>query len=470
VCAALAASILAAAVSRGQEASELMREADRALRERNIPAARDALERLLAERPDYPRGLVALAGVQAQEGELDAGVETLIDAIGAGYTEFHEMERSWALAPLRRHEGFLTILAGWRELLDARGEVDGQAALAMLGPGHRIERDEAQRINFVFAQREQAMRTAREDLEAVASWAETHLLPELAEDPSRPDPWVTVLLPSAEDFMRLVRVRNVGGFYDHDQKRLVAQDLGPTLRHEFLHVLHWRLMTRTGQRHPEWIMEGLGALVEDIDLTVEGGLTPTPSWRTNIAKRQLDQNRLRSWESLFSLERSAFIGGRASAEYAHARAIMLFLWDRALLGAWMAAYVETYRQDRTGAMALERVFAAQLKEVEQDFRDWLGALPEVPEREEPGGASMGVTLTQGRGDGPRLDAFVPGGAARRAGLRLNDVLVRLDGLRVWTREDAWRILAGLRPGDEVEAELRRGARDVRVVLTLDPAR
>src|SRR5690606_3106481 len=97
-------------------------------------------------------------------------------------------------------------------------------------------------------------------------WAYDHLLTEDdrptadAEDES---PWVVVILPTREDFTKWqlrkygpaarTATREVGGRYDHDTKRLIARDLGSTLRHEFLHVLHWRSMMHLGQRHPIWI-------------------------------------------------------------------------------------------------------------------------------------------------------------------------------------------------------------------------
>src|SRR5690606_4633408 len=87
---------------------------------------------------------------------------------------------------------------------------------------------------------------------------------------ARRDPWVIVFLPMPRDYARWAMGkfgpgwRQVGGSYSDDEKMLVTQDLGGTLRHEFWHVLHWRDQRRRGQLHPIWIMEGLCSLVEDV--------------------------------------------------------------------------------------------------------------------------------------------------------------------------------------------------------------
>ena len=99
------------------------------------------------------------------------------------------------------------------------------------------------------------------------------------------NPVIISSLPTPQDFARLVGAPGIGGYYERDRKRLVSQDIGPSLRHEFFHVLHWRRMDRTGQQHPYWVMEGFATLVEDIEADGSGGISVVPSWRTNIVRR-----------------------------------------------------------------------------------------------------------------------------------------------------------------------------------------
>src|SRR5690606_4580755 len=129
-------------------------------------------------------------------------------------------------------------------------------------------------------------------------------------------PWVTVVLPARVDYARWALRRfgegweRIGGQYSHDNKLLVAMDLGSTLRHEYWHVLHWRDQDRRGQRHPIWIMEGLCSLPEDLEPTATGDFKPAPSWRTNMARRLARAGGLMPWEVMFSLDPQRFTRSR----------------------------------------------------------------------------------------------------------------------------------------------------------------
>lgn len=406
----------------------------------------------------------------AREGAHEAAGEALLDAITDGFSDFHRMRRDPALAPIRDTKVYETILLGWRDLLDARGETDAASAKEALGKAYRIVRDEELRIHIVHAHRPEAIEDALDDLRHVARWWEEEVLAALPEEerrpsPDRPHPWVTIVLPTPEDFVRLLGAGGVGGIYQPSTNRLISQDLGPSLRHEFVHALDWRLLRRMGARRPGWMLESVASLVEDINLDEEGTLEPTPSWRTNIAKRREDLGRRMEWSRLWTLPRDRFMGVRPNAQYAQARAIALYAWERGAFGEWVVRSLEEDADD-----ALASALGSTLKEAERGFAGWLADLPMAPEEIEPGGASLRVVTARGRGDGVRIERILPGSPAREAGLRMNDVLVRVGGLRVWTREDLARVLAERSPGERVEIEARRYARRLRTTATLEEAR
>jgi len=192
-------------------------------------------------------------------------------------------------------------------------------------------------------------------------------------------------------------------------------------------------------------------------------IEPVPSWRTNIAKRLNRLGRLHPWRRLMTMERRRFRSVRPNANYAQARAIMLFLHERGKLGAWFRKYLETYDEDRWGMTALERVFDQPLETIEREFKAWLTKTPEVAEQVEPGMASLGVVVSPGRGDGPRIDQLAAGTPAGDAGLRMRDVILAIDGRPTRTLAELVRVLSEYEPGDVVNVTVRRGTRR----LTLD---
>lgn len=434
--------------------------------------AREALETLLEQKPGDAGALYDLAVALAQLGEADAATGRLIEALKFGFIDLHRIERDGRLAPVRETAAFRAIIAGWRDLLDARAEVNEESLRRLLGAGYHFQRDPDLRLLHASAFNEKSFAVALEEIDAVAAWAFANLFE--APDPSdpRPPPWVSVILPTPEHFlafmMQLGAGPNVGGLYDHDRSQLICQDIGPSLRHEFLHVLHWRLLARTGQRHPDWIMEGFGALVEDMDRDegAPGGWRAAPSWRMNIAKRLLDLGRLLPLTDLTTMERRVFRSRRPNANYAQARAFMMYLSESRLLTPFFRDYVEAYEADPTGVASLERAFGKALEEIEEDYRAWLAELPFAPEEIRPGMASLGVIVAAGRGDGPVIDEVVAGTPARRSGLRLRDVILSVDGRSTRTLPDLVRVLGDYEPGQTVRVEVRRGSRRLAFDVTL----
>ena len=250
--------------------------------------------------------------------------------------------------------------------------------------------------------------------------------------------------------------------YEHDEKRLVSKDLGATLRHEFMHVLHHRDMQRLGQRHPIWIQEGLASLIEDYDRA--GGapgdtLEPGPSWRTNITKRLADARRAKSLRELAADNGRRFGAVRPLAEYAQVRTLFLYLYEQGKLWDWYDVYTVSgthgYAVDPSGLSAIEAVFDLELPAFEAAYFSWVrDELPETPQEESQLAAVLGISLLPGRGDGPEVRRLPPGARAR-TGLRLGDVIRWIDGQPVRDEAERIRRLDGLEPGDEVTIGYRR---------------
>lgn len=82
-------------------------------------------------------------------------------------------------------------------------------------------------------------------------------------------------------------------------------------------------------------------------------------------------------------------------------------------------------------------------------------------------ARLGIRAARVGVDGVRIEAVVEESAAAAAGLRAEDVLLRIAGERLLNLPMLRRFLGDLRPGDTVEVVARRGTTEITVSITLD---
>ncbi len=431
-------------------------------------SAHRLLEQALQSRPRDHLMRYNLACTLAMLGRTDEAETALTDAISFGFVDFAAMERDAHLASLRSTSTFRAILRGWGELLEERRAADLRVMQEFFEGSYTYEQDESLRLQFASALEAGSLEAARREIRRVAVWWDEHFgAASPGANPDRPEPWVSVVLPTPTDFFRLIRADGVGGTYDRTVKRLIAQDIGATLRHEFVHVLHWRQLVHLGQEHPLWIMEGIASLVEDVELGEEDRLVIVPSWRTNIVKRLEARNGLMKWDQFFRLDQRRFMTVRPRAMYAQARAVFMFMEARGVLPQWYREYVKGFDQDPTGLSALELVFGADATTVERQFREWVRTLPEVAEVGRPGEAGLGVAVGPGSGDGPVVESSGRA-AAGQAGerLRRRDVVESVDGTPTRNLDDLYRVLGGYDVGDQVAVQVRRGTRRLEIQLQL----
>lgn len=465
--ACFAALILAFSPAIAADPAELFDQGVQAAREERWEEARSIFERVIEAQPRNAQAHYNLACALAQQELPDHALSSLETAIAWGFSDFHHMAGDPDLEPVHDDRRFRVILAGWRELLDARAEADMEAVREAFGKGYAFERDEALRLQYASAFEPDSFEQARAEIERVASWARQHLFPVAAQQDT-PDPWVTVILPKQEHFRSFVGGHSVGGIYDHSRRILAVQDIGPSLRHEFLHALHYRHMMRLRQDHPIWVEEGLAALVEDLEPDGEGSYRPALSWRTNTARRLAKGNRLTDWERLFTMEQDDFANRRPLANYAQARAVFMFLFERGALADWLAAYASSFDQDASGLVAIQETLSMDLRTAQREFRAWLLSKPEVAETIEEGEASLGVVVGQGEGDGPVVEEVVVwrSGAEYRERLVIRDVITAIDGVPTRTLEELIRALSSREVGDIVRVSVRRASLRLEIPVEL----
>ncbi len=465
-----------------------------AFERKDWPAAEAALRELIPYDADNFVPWYNLACALALQGKAEESMKMIDQSVARGFSDLRTLETDPQLAPVRSLDRYKALVTNWDKLLDRRVEANLDGARRLFtsdetAAKYNTERDDQRRLVYLSAFDPRLFADAKAQIETLTTWWNQEVAPPLTSSPPHPSstPWVTVVLPTRPDYARWAYLRfgdgweRVGGQYSHDNKLLVAQDLGSTLRHEYWHVLNWRDQDARGQRHPIWLMEGLCSLVEDVEFSPSkpgAKFRPVPSWRTNQARRLARAGGLMPWDVLFALDANRFTRTRPLAQYAQSRAIFLWLYDEGKLRDWYTAYTAGYAEDPTGAGAFAAVFHKPAKEVERDFRLWLRELPEVQESIGNAPANLPFDVGPGAGDGPTVDAppdyslttsntKALGG---REGLKDGDVITAIDGKPVRDLNDLARILGAYDAGTRVELTYRRKRDFGKATVVLVPPR
>ncbi len=459
------------ALDRRADSTRLQERAVAAFEAGDVDAAIALLQEQLALEPANALAMYNLACVRCVNGEREESLELLKSAIEHGFVDFEQMRRDPNLVDLRETDLFQQILAQRTPILDAAGNAHFEGVQGKYGRKYVYDVDDALKVNFASAYDQTTLDAAKVELRQITDWALEELFTDLNEPPMRKvDPWVVVVLPSERDFRAWAiathgpasvtsEFSRIGGAYNHNRKELVAMDLGGTLRHEFLHVLHWRSNMRLAQGHPVWIQEGLCSLVEDYDMR-RGKLVPVASWRTNTVINQNRGRRVMDIAELAKMDRHTFNNRQPLANYAVARAVFLYLYQRGMLSEWYQHYTANYLEDPSGVAAIEAVLGKPIDEVQDDFEDWIGGLDRVAEASSDGRVkglevTLGVEVDPGQGEGPIVTRV--NGQARSSGIRPRDVITAINGRPTRDMNDFVRVLSAYRALEKVELSVRRRA-------------
>ncbi|MEK6700647.1 MAG: PDZ domain-containing protein [Planctomycetota bacterium] len=445
-----------------------------------------------------------LACVRAVQGDKAGAMDWLVQSIERGFSDLRQMRRDSYLKTLGDEPAFKKLVEAWPVFLDKRVEKDVELAKKLFEARFAEERDAKQRLVFLSSFDAAAFSDARIEVRQVVRWAtldEKSVFKGMMDGPdANLDAWVLVVLPKGEAFGRWAQLMfgpaamsstsMIGGAYVHDDKRLVSQDTGATLRHEFMHVLHWRDMDRRGQRHPIYVQEGLCSLTEDFDVVpgtdVDGvkAIKLASSWRTNIAKRRERGGTLIPIETMAAMPHEKFMGYRPLANYAIARTLFLWLEREGKLSDWYADYTTNFGEDPTGVKSFARIMGGEAKsiaEANKRFKAWVRALPEVPEEIARGMASLGLDIETGEGDGVSVVGFGPRIKDRKSRpvgneplvwkveegeIRKGDVIRSINGRPTREMAELVRVLSGFHPGETVELAIRRGKQSVTAKVAL----
>lgn len=397
-------------------------------------------------------------------GDFDSAAQALHRAFKAGFRDLEHMRHDPDLAALREHSTFKKILEEADRVAVERAKTAVDHWRETYGSeNYRYETDEKHRLNYATALDEISHNEMRQMLALQAD----QMIKSLFGQP--PSYYVLIAVPLPNDADTFFKNNDsIGGMYEHRPRRLVARDIGSSLRHEFFHAYHFGHMERLGQQHPLWLQEGLASLYEDYEFTADGSIRFLPNERQGIVKTQARAGRLSPWGELFNMPANEFMR-QSPRLYPQVRSIFEYVADKGKLEDWYKAYVEGFERDRSGAKAFEKAFELPLASIEKNWRMWVHQQPEFNFRIRVGDASLGIrTRDNASNDGVLVTDVLMNSAAQLARLKRGDVIVSIDGKSTRTLVDLRRVLAERQVGDEVEVKARRNGEYFTAKVQLRP--
>src|SRR2546421_2756650 len=385
----------------------LSRRALAAAKAGRLEDAEKALAEALLLDPVNSTNLYNMACVKALRGRSEAALDYLERSATEGFTDFIHIEKDSdlnSLHNLERYKKFVASKADWQR--KAADKVIS-ALKRDFGDEYLYEVDEADKLIF-------ATNTDPQTLAALKKWLSAQARSQWAQlFDHKPDQYISIILPSAEDYKLIVSRPEVGGFYNHDNRMLIAQRLGQIMTHEFTHALHAADLDALGQEHPIWLTEGLATMYESGHFENDM-LVPGENYRLISLKQAAVRGRLIPFDRLLRMDQRAFVGN-ATIAYGESGSLLFYLYSKDLLRKFYDTYKEGYEKDKTGAAALEKVTGMPLADFEKEWREWMVKQTPPPLATGQNGPVLGVKFGQGN-DGLKVEKIYPLGPAARAGL------------------------------------------------------
>jgi PDZ domain/Protein of unknown function (DUF1570) len=436
---------------------QLSRQALGAAKAGRLEEAEKSLGQALVIDPHHSTNLYNMACVKALRGRHDAAIDYLERAAVEGFTDFMHVEKDPDLAPLRKLERYKQFIARKDEWQRKAADKVISVLRREFGAGYLYEVDESAKLIF-------ATNTDAQTLAATKKWLGAQARSQWEQlFANRPDQYVSIILPSAADYREIVSRPGVGGFYNHENRILIAQRLGQIMTHEFTHALHAADLDASGQEHPIWLMEGIATMYEASQF--EGDvLVPADNFRLSALKSAARSGRLIPFDKMLKMEQRAFVGN-ATIAYGQAGSLLLYLYEKGKLRTFYDAFKAGYEHDKTGAKALEEVTEMPLALLEREWKAWM--LQRTPPVLATGanGPVLGVRFGSGN-DGLKIDQVFAAGPAAKAGMKVGDVIVGIEDVDTRDQQSFVPLLAMKKPGERVKLKVRRGQEYLDVVVML----
>ena len=440
------------AKSKEQKLQDLTRRSIELLQAGKYDKAESTLAEALALDPKEPINLYNMACLLALTNRNEAAIDFLERSAEAGFVDFIKFAQDSDLDPLRDLPRYKAFIAKKDQYLRKSAEAIIDVLKKRYGDDYLYEIDDADKLIFATNTDRPTLDALKQNLvrQAHSQWDQ------LFEH--KPDQYICVVVPEPREFHRLIPIPGIEGIYQHELRTLIAKGLGFVTMHEFTHALHFADLDPLGQEHPIWLIEGLAVLFEhaEYEKGPDGKEVLVPKDNERLVRLQAEarQKKLMPLSRLLKMDHKEFMDQRVLQCYAESGSVMHYLYDQKLLRKFYDTFKGNYAKDKTGRTALEQTVGKPLEEFEKDWQAWM--LTRLPPSGKIGPDSpfMGVDFGEAN-DGMLIQTVKSGGPAARAGLRVGDVIIAIDGQDTRDQMTFMPLMTSHKPGDKIVIRLRR---------------
>lgn len=438
-----------------QDTPQLRQKAIEFLRAKKYEEAISVYQQILQENPNDEIALYNTACAYSLWKKKEEAVEYLKKAVEAGFTDFEHIESDPDLKNIRRHSEYRKLIRQKDEIIENAAKKKIEQLKKEFGEGYTYEIDEKRKLIYASKTSKELLERIKKFLNRYADAMRRYIFT------NKPTYYITILCPTIEDFRKRVPDPSVGGFYRPGTRTLICKDTGYVLRHEFTHALHLADLAARKQAHPIWIVEGLATCFEHSEILHSAKVVSEYNPRIDQVKKVIREGKgYIPWQNLMKMDHGSFMK-KASICYAEARAIFYWLNHTRKLKSFYRWHIRYAEDDPSGIKAMEILFREKLEKIEETWKEWIVKAKPPRVLEDKKGTFLGVQV-EASVAGMIITHIVPGSAAEEAGLKVDDVILKIGSDKITSYLEFTNAIRKRRPGQKVNFYILRGDQELKI--------
>lgn len=433
------------------ELMQLHNQAMALLQQKKYAEAIQKYEKILLTNPKDMIALYNMACAYSLMKKKAEAIKYLIGSILAGFTDFVHFGQDKDLDFIRDSSEYKNIIKQKDEIMLAGAALTMDRLKQEYGTGYTYDIDEKRRL---ICATNQSMAVLERLQAHMSDFADAHWR-DLFK--TKPEFFITVILPSEQDFNKRRPAPNVAGWYDPMKKELICSDQSMTLDHEFTHALHFADNANRKQGHPIHILEGVSTLYEYCTIANGKIIPAVGSPRMQFAIQLAQMQRHYRFREFFKVTVQTFQGQQtAGICYSQVRYMFVYLYIKGKFYTFFEKFVKDWETDKDGVKTFESVFGQTLEQIEQDWLAWVRTLAQKPPEMMSDGFydQMGLNV-QFTSVGLAVRRVNMGSTGDLAGIKEGDIIEKVDDSAIADVTAYFSLLDAKKLGDKVKVKTSR---------------